>query len=156
MDLNQQIQDLIDNAPQDGTTPDAVKAIAPALQFVAQQLKHPQYYILQTLDGRWVMTALNHRTQANTQKNVIYAFSDLKDAAASLYAKDPQVMAMPIPVTHALFQMVAMNTLDSIIFFEAPGNANVGTEVTRENLQSLIQLHLQQAQAGASLPPDIA
>jgi hypothetical protein len=156
MNLDEQLQVLIDNAPQDGTTPDAIKAIAPALKLVAGQLKHPQYYVLQTLEQNWVMTTLSHRTQSSVSKNVIYAFPTLKDASSGPYAKDPQVIAIPVWVTHILFQMVAMQTVDSIVFFEEPGNPNAGTEVTRQELQQLIQLHLQTLKSTPAIPPDIA
>jgi hypothetical protein len=156
MDIQQQIQALIDNAPQDGTTPAAIEAIAPALRAIAEQLKHPQYYVLQTLEQNWVMTTINHRTQPNLAKNVIYAFPTLKDATAAPYAKDPQVISMPVPVIHILFQMVAMQTVDSIIFFEIPNNSNAGTEVTRQDLQNLIQEQLQKRQGVSTIPPNIA
>lgn len=157
MDLDQQIQELLDQAPDDGVTPGAVQAIAPALKLVAGQLKHPQYHILQTLDGRWVMVTMNNQTQANTSKNVVYAFSTLKDAMTSPATKDPQVIAVPIPVTHILFQMVAMTSIDGIVFFEIPGNPQKGSEVTRESIQQLIQAHLRPLQPPPASPPsDIA
>ncbi|MBD2461112.1 hypothetical protein H6G89_08660 [Oscillatoria sp. FACHB-1407] len=156
MDIQQQIKTLIDNAPQDGTTPAAIEAIAPALKLIAEQLKHPEYYILQTLEQNWVMTTLSHRTQPDVSKNVIYAFPTLKDATAAPYAKDPQVISIPVPVIHILFQMVAMQTVDSIVFFENSGNTSAGTEVTRQDLQNLIQVHLQKMQGTQSVPPNIA
>lgn len=156
MNLDEQIQALVDHAPKDGSTPAAIEAIAPALKLIAGQLKHPQYYILQTLEQNWVMTTLSHRTQPTVSKNVIYAFPTLKDASVGPYAKDPQVIAIPVPITHILFQMVAMQTVDSIVFFEIPGNSNAGTEVTRQDLQNLIQLHLQKDKGMSSVPPDIA
>ena len=61
MDLDSQIQTLVKEAPNDGVTSDAVIAIAPALKAIASQLKHPQYYILQTLDQSWVMTSLSSK-----------------------------------------------------------------------------------------------
>lgn len=155
MDLDSQIQDLIQQAPQDGVVPGAVEAIAPALKFIAGQLKHPQYYVLQTLEQGWVMTTLSHRTQPNAEKNIIYGYPTLKDALSGAFSRDPQIIALPIPVTHILFQMVAMTQVDSVIFFETPGNLNQATEVTRDNLQSLIQMHLQQSQEGV-VPTDIA
>lgn len=156
MDLDQQIQELIQQAPNDGATPAAVEAIAPALKQIAEQLQHPQYYILQTLEQRWAMTTLNHQAQPELQKNVVYAYADLKDALASPVAKDPQIMAFPVLVTHILFQMVAMTTVDSVIFFEFSGNLNAGTEVTRANVQELVQLYLKGVQGFFSVPPDIA
>ena len=162
MNLNQQIQVLIDNAPQDGTTPQVVRAIAPVLKQIAQQLHHSQYYILQTLNSDWVSTVLSNRGNPNLEKRVIYAFPTREDALAvpSSMPKMP-AYALPMPVTHILFQLVAMEAVNSIVFFETPGNRSAAIEVRREDLQSLIQLHLQQSQSQqrtkrSNLPPDIA
>jgi hypothetical protein len=161
MDLEQQIQVLIDQAPQDGTMPKIIEAIAPVLTLLANQLRQLEYYILQTLDQGWVMTTLSNRAQPEVEKNVIYAFSTLKDAADFQSVSDPQIMATAVPVTHILFQMLAIDTVDSTIFFDTPGNLAAGTEVRREDLQHLIQTQLQQIQSlprsyPSNLPPDIA
>lgn len=161
MDLDQQIQALIDNAPQDGTTPQVVEAIAPALLLLAQQLRHLHYYILQSLDGNWVITTLSNRTRPTLEKQVIYAFPTSKDAsrAASPSATPPVVT--PVPVIHILFQMVAMEILDSIVFFETPGNVEVGSEVKRSDVQNLVRVQLERYQSSLraksrNIPPDIA
>jgi hypothetical protein len=66
-------------------------------------------------------------------------------------------MALPVPVTHIIFQMLAMKPIDSIIFFETPGNVNTGIEVRREDVQTMIQTQLRQTQPPPStLPPNIA
>lgn len=157
MDLDSQIQSLVTDAPGDGLTPDAVLAIAPALKALAGQLKHAQYYILQTLDQNWVMTAVSNRNQPDTKKNIIYAFPTLKDVEAGPHSvKDPQVMALPVPVTHILFQMLAMKPVDSIIFFDTPGKLSRGVEVRRQDVQALVQAQLQQARNGSEIPPDMA
>jgi hypothetical protein len=156
MDLDQQIQVLIQNAPQDGTTPKIVTAIAPALTSLARQLKHLQYYILQTLDQSWVLTTLSNRAQPQVEKKVIYAFPTLKDVTAGPQSlKDPQIIALPVPVTHILFQMTAMETIDSTIFFETPGDTVKGTEIHRQELQDLIQTQLKQTLV-KQVPPNIA
>lgn len=156
MDLDQQIQGLINNAPQDGTTPRAVTAIAPVLIQLAQRLKHLQYYVLQTLDQSWVVTTLSNRAQPSLEKNVIYAFPTLKDVTAAPQSlKDPQIIALAVPVTHILFQMTAMDTVDSAVFFETPGDALAGTEIHRHQLQALIQKHLQQS-LPQQVPPNFA
>ncbi|MGQ4646004.1 hypothetical protein [Lyngbya aestuarii] len=144
MDLKQQIQLLIDNAPQDGTTPKVVEAIAPILTLLASQLKHSEYYVLQTIDQGWVLTTLSNRSQPDVEKNVIYAFSTLKDAADFQSVSDPQIIAMPVPVTHILFHMLALEVVSSIVFFDTPGNLTLGTEVHRDDLRKLIQAELQQ------------
>ncbi|PSN18025.1 hypothetical protein C7271_14695 [filamentous cyanobacterium CCP5] len=156
MDLDSQIESLITDAPNDGLTADAVQAIAPALKALAGQLKHAQYYVLQTIDQNWVMTSLGNRTQPETRKNIIYAYPTLKDVEKGPHpVKDPQVMALPVPVTHILFQMLAMKPVESIIFFDTPGRLSRGIEVRRQDVQALIQAQLQQAQ-GNQIPPDMA
>ncbi|PSB33606.1 hypothetical protein [Stenomitos frigidus] len=159
MNIDQQIQELIDDAPQDGSTPALVATIAPVLKFLASQLRHTQYYIVQTLDQNWAITALENRAQPGLEKNVIYAFCNLKDVSAGPYPmNDPQMMALPIPVTHILFQMLATEMIHSVIFFDAPSNTAAGTEIQREQLSELIESHLLQNQqrSEATLPPDIA
>lgn len=156
MNIDQQLQVLIHDAPKYGVTSAEVQAIAPALKGIAEQLKHPQYYVLQTDEQGWLMTTLAQSTQSNVTKNVVYVFPTLKDVMTSSYAQlDPQVAALPIPVTHILFQMLAMKPIDSIVFFETPGDLRFGTEIGREALMQLIQLHLQQFRS-QPLPPDIA
>lgn len=161
MDLAQQIQALINNAPQDGTTPKAVEAIAPVLTLLANQLRHLEYHILQTLDQGWVLTTLSNRAQPEIEKNVIYAFPTLKDAADFQSVSDPQIITTTVPVTHILFQMLAIDTVNSTVFFDTPGNLTAGTEVRRDDLQHLIQAQLQRIQLvpksyPSNLPPDIA
>ena len=161
MDLAQQIQALINNAPQDGTTPKAVEAIAPVLTLLASQLRHLEYHILQTLDQGWVLTTLSNRAQPEIEKNVIYAFPTLKDAADFQSVSDPQIITTTVPVTHILFQMLAIDTVNSTVFFDTPGNLTAGTEVRRDDLQHLIQVQLQRIQLvpksyPSNLPPDIA
>jgi hypothetical protein len=155
--LEAQIQELISNAPQDGTTPLLMEAIAPALKELAERLRHLNYFVAQTLDGSWAVTLLSHDTISDLQKQVIYAYPTLKDVSSGPYPmQDPQLIALPIPVTHILFQMAAMETVDSVIFFETPGNTTVGTEIQRTDLQTLVQAQLQQRFAPPQVPPDLA
>lgn len=171
MDLNKQIQVLIDDAPQDGVTPQIVAAIAPGLKLLAAKLRHLQYYILQSYAANvaeagespaaWVVTTLSDRANSKITKQVIYAFPTLKDASAvSLAELEPQVVAQAIPVANILFQLFALETVDSIIFFETPGDLNTGIEIRRADLQSLIQFQLQQFSEPSirpsQIPPDIA
>lgn len=162
MNLDQQIKLLIDNAPPDGRTRKMVQAIAPAIKQVAQQLQHSQYFILQTLNRDWVLTVLSNRGNPNLEKRVIYAFPTGDDAKkAPSTTPQAQAIALPIPVTHILFEMLAREAVNSIVFFEIPGNLTVATEVQRQDLQYLIGVHLQQTQSPrrtkpSNLPPDIA
>ncbi len=161
MDLDLQIRSLIDKAPPDGSTPQILEAISPALRLLAQQLEHLEYFILQNFDRSWAMTVLSNLKQPGREKRVIYAWSNLKDASQAPAAAGDRVLPVSIPVTHILFQMLALEGLDSIVFFETPGNLEVGTQVSREQVQNLINVYLQQYRStllsnSSNLPPDIA
>lgn len=161
MDLDAQIQLLIDNAPQDGITSRVVAAIAPGLKLLAQKLRHSQYYILQSIDSSWVVTTLSNRINPDFEKRVIYAFPFLKDIPVSTTELEADLIAVPLPVTQILFQLTALETVDSMIFFETLGDLTNGVEIRREDIQNLIQLQLKQQSSVPinspnQLPPDIA
>ncbi|XZO00651.1 MAG: hypothetical protein ACM65L_19330 [Microcoleus sp.] len=161
MDLDLQIRSLIDKAPPDGSTPQILEAISPALRLLAQQLEHLEYFILQNFDRSWAMTVLSNLKQPGREKRVIYAWSSLKDASQAQATAGDRVLPVSIPVTHILFQMLALEGLDSIVFFETPGHLEVGTQVSREQVQNLINVYLQQYRStllsnSSNLPPDIA
>jgi hypothetical protein len=160
MTLDQQLQSLISDAPRDGSTPEMVASIAPVLKTMAQRLRHLEYFVVQTLDQSWVMVTLEDRTQSMGMKNVIYAFSTLKDVSSGLIdLSDPNLIAMPVPVTHLLFQMLAMDNSYSTIFFETPGDVSVGTEIARLDLEKRVQefwQNLADADAQSNIPNDIA
>ncbi|MCX7593784.1 MAG: hypothetical protein N2235_08490 [Fischerella sp.] len=157
MDLEAQIQLLIEGAPKDGITPKLVAAIAPALSAIAQKLGHSQYYILQNLDGNWVVTTLSSRGNPPVEKQVIYAFPTIQDISTSdSVGLDPQVIAAPMPVTHLLFQLLALEPVDSIVFFDTHGTNTQEIEIKRSDLQILVQQVLQQNRPKGQVPPDIA
>ncbi|MBH8550830.1 hypothetical protein I8751_00165 [Nostocaceae cyanobacterium CENA357] len=157
MDLERQIQLLIDNAPHDGITPNIVAAISPVLSAIAQRLRHSQYYILQNLESEWVLTTLSNRANPGLEKRVIYAFSTIQDVSLIPSAGlDPQIVAKPLPVTHILFQLVALEPVDSIVFLETPGQTTHTVEVQRNELQKLMQQQIKKQQKPKQVPPDIA
>jgi len=160
MDLDLQILELIEKAPADGSTPQILEAIAPALKLLAEQLEHLEYYILQNFDQSWSIAVLSNLKQPGQSKRVIYAWTTLKDASKSVVAGD-RVLPVSIPVTHILFQMLALEGIDSIVFFDTPGNLETGTEVRRDQVQDLINVYLQQYRSTLqsnynNLPSDIA
>ena len=162
MNLDRQLKLLVDEASQYGVPPQVMEqAVTPVLKGFATQLQHSEYYILQTLEGDWVLTTLSRRSQPKQEKKVIYAFSTLKDAANFQGTSDPHIMAMSVPVTHLLFQLFSLEPVDSIIFMETPGNLTAGTEIYRAELQKLIQRQLQQLDSfpkakPSNIPPNIA
>ncbi|MGL5064497.1 MAG: hypothetical protein ACRC62_31295 [Microcoleus sp.] len=160
MDLDRQIQTLIEKAPRDGSTPQILEAIAPALLLLAQQLQHLEYFILQTVEQSWAVTVLSNLKQPGSEKTVIYAFPSQKDASGVAVGGD-RAVPVRLPVVHILFQILALESIDSIVFFETPGSVEAGTEVSREQVQKLIGAYLQQYRSNpnsnsGNLPPDIA
>jgi non-ribosomal peptide synthetase component E (peptide arylation enzyme) len=154
MNIDEQLQILIDNTSEYGIVPVVMEqAIAPVLKLFAQQLKYQDYFILQNLDQNWLLTTISHPQQPDLVKKVIYAFSTVKDAAKFQGAADPSIYAAPLPITHILFQLLAIPELNSMIFLENPGNLTTGTEIVCDRLHELIQEQLKQLD---NIPPDIA
>ena len=157
MNLQAQIQSLIDNAPQDGITPQLIAAIAPALTKIAQKLRFSEYYILQNPEQEWVLTTLSKSSNPQLQKQVIYAYPTLQDVSTtSGVGLDPQMIAAPIGVIEILFQIMALEPVDSIIFFDSPGTTTNAVEIERTRVQSMIESSLQQNPYQTNIPPDIA
>jgi len=162
MDLDTQLQELIDDAPADGKMPRVMeKAIAPVLKLFATKLQHLEYYILQSMDRRPLLVSLAHRTQPASNKKVIYAFATLEDATSSQgNTPNPELIALPVPTSHILFQMTGISELDSTVFFDRPGDLSRGTEILREDLQAAIARQIQGLRLpktpGRNVPPDIA
>ncbi|MBU6185612.1 MAG: hypothetical protein ACKO3I_03510 [Synechococcales cyanobacterium] len=156
MDLDQQLQVLIDNAPQDGVTPHAIAAIAPALKAIASQLQHQDYYIVQTLNQEWVLLTLSRTNQPQVTKTVVYAFPSLQDISLSpSFQAEPNRIAVPFPVTHLLFQLSSITSIDSVIFREIPDDSSSDVELKSSDIQSLLQHHLHHY-FSPNIPSDLA
>jgi hypothetical protein len=157
MDLEAQIQLLIHDAPQDGITPKIITAITPVLYAIASSLRHSQYYILQDIEEHWILTTLSNRANPKLEKRVVYAFPTTHDATANITAvPNSQIVAAPLPVIHILFQLIALEPVDSIVFFETSGTTTDSFEVKRSNLQALIQQAIEKDSSHSLIPPDIA
>lgn len=154
MDLKPQLQILIDDAPNYGLSSVVIEqAIAPVLEILGQQLEHLEYYILQNLSDEWVLYSISDRDQNQSPKKVIYAFSSLQDAADFQGKQDPNILAAPLPITHILFRLFSLASIDSMVFFTQPGNFKTAIELKRNDLQNLIQQQLKQL---VNIPNDIA
>lgn len=158
MKLDRQLQILIDEAPQQGV-PSLVmeKVVSPVLKAFATQLQHLEYYVLQSRDRDWVVSTISHLERPQQEKRVIYAFSTAKDAIASQENFDLQMTSISLPVTHLLFQLLALESADSIIFLETPGNLEKGTEILRAKLQASIEMQLQNIKTPSkNIPSNLA
>ena len=152
MNLNQQLRTLIEEAPEYGVPAQVMEnAVTPVLKLLAQRLQHLEYYTLQTLEGGWVLTILSSSAEPQVEKKVVYAFATVNDAATFQGTPNPQILATAIPVTHILFQLLALKEVDSILFMDTPGDLSTGIEIRRDDLQKLVQMQLQQL--GSPSPP---
>jgi hypothetical protein len=157
LDLDRQIQDLIDNAPSEGGTQKAIaQAVAPVLKALASKMQYLEYGLIRGRDRGWLVTTLSNRTQPNLEKKVIYAFSTARDAQAFHRSDQGGFEVEFVPVIHILFQILALEEVDSVVFMETPGNFERGTEVRRVDLQELVARQLQEGARSRSLPPDLA
>jgi hypothetical protein len=155
-EIQAQIETLIANAPQDQQTLAGVRAIAPALERIAQELKYPAYCILQSLDQRWQTTTLKHRQQPKREKTVIYAYADRQDAiSAGQVQLSHQLLVVSAPLIQLLFQMLSLEGVDSFIFLEDSSNLNAGKEITRQEIQLAVHAQLQKL-VQPTPPPDLA
>jgi hypothetical protein len=139
--LEQQMQQLIVDAPQDGKTPQAMAAIAPILLQVAQQFGQSEYYILQSIQQNWQITTLQNRTQPDLTKTVIYGYAELKDATQA--GRDPNLMAQAIPALDLLFQFISLPNINSLILLERQSGETQSLEIHQSELKQLIQKQLQ-------------
>jgi non-ribosomal peptide synthetase component E (peptide arylation enzyme) len=154
MELEQQLQILIDEASQYGVPSLVMRlAVTPVLALFAEQLQHLEYFVVQNLAQDWILTTITNSNQPQQEKQVIYAFATAKDAANFQGSADPNAIAVPLPVTHILFQLFSLKQVDSLIFFDIPGNWQTGKEVNRAYLQTMIKEQLQQL---TKIPPNIA
>lgn len=154
MQLEQQLQILLDEAPQHGI-PTAVmqQAVIPVLKAFAQKLRYEQYYLIESDRGDWLLTTLSHRDNPELEKTVIYAFATSEDANQFQKGFNSVLSTTVIPVTYLLFQLFAIEQVNSLIFLETPGNIEAGKEISRADLRISIQKQLQQLQ---TTPPFIA
>lgn len=143
--LDQQLQTLIAQAPADGQTPQALQRIAPILRQLAESLPELHYYIAQSPEGNWESVTLQHRQTPHLTKTVIYAYATPTQAEANTAAG--RVVA-EISVIALLFQLLALEPVDSIIFVPRHSQAP-SQELQRQDLQ-------QQIYQALSIPPDLA
>ncbi len=152
MELEQQLAEIINEAPDFGVPAIvAEKAIAPVLKLFAEQLKYVKYYVLQNLEEDWVLTTIAN-PQTSQEKQVIYAFVSVQDAATFQGKTNPDLIALPISIVQLLFRLFSLQQVDSLIFLENSRDLNQGVEIKREHLANLIKTQIEQLQT----PPNIA
>jgi hypothetical protein len=142
MDLQAQIQALIEDAPEDEITQEGIQVVAIALAEIAQGLAHTEYYVLQNFEGQWQVTTLQHRTQEELQKTVLYVYGSLTDATK--VGQSGELIAAPVPVVQLLFQFFSFETVDSFLFIDDAQQPDQIRELKRQDLQALVQAYLKE------------
>lgn len=145
MNLQEQVNRLIADAPQDGQTPQAIRTIVPILLAQAQAFPQLIYYVLQTPNQQWQVVTLEHRHHPGQKKSVIYAYGS---EALALRHGEVGLGAYPMPIIDLLFQLLAMEPVDSLLILE-DGAAEDGSEISRAQLQRKIIQAL-------TVPPNLA
>jgi hypothetical protein len=152
MDIPAQVQALIEEAPPDATMQEGIQVVAEVLGQVASGLGHQQYYILQNLENQWQITTLEHRAQPEMQKNVLYAYGHLTDATQFGQAAD--LIAVPVQTLPLLFQFFSLNAVDSLLFVDEANQLDQMKELSRADLQAVVQASLQEQLQGDVLTDD--
>ncbi|MEA5421072.1 hypothetical protein VB712_17740 [Spirulina sp. CCNP1310] len=148
MDIEAQLQQLLHHAPQDGKTPQLLeRAVIPVLRAYGAKMQHRDYYIMQNAQQRWVLTTLSNRATPQLEKKVVYGFSSPQDAVTFSGRGNPDLRPVALPIMQILFQLFAMKPVDSLVFFEQPGELSQGKEVKRQELEALVQQQLRQPPA---------
>ncbi len=145
MELNQQLQNLIEEAPNYGVPAVIMEnGVIPVINAFAQQLNYSEYYLRQTPDDNLLLTILSSKQNPEIEKKVIYAFPSVKDAQEfpDSTLKDANIIAQALPVTQILFQMFTMKGVDSVIFLDRPEDYQQSKEIYCHKLQSAIKQHL--------------
>ncbi|MGB3296896.1 MAG: hypothetical protein WBA76_01410 [Phormidesmis sp.] len=158
MNIDQQLQDLIEGAPPEADLKQAIETVSPIILAIAKQLKHSEYYILQSVNKQWLQATITHKDSPTQPKKVVYAYPSLAAAAADKLAKsNPGLMALPIPVARLLFQLPSIEPVDSLIFLETDAR-DQAIEVRRTDLKTLFQNQLTHSDSSAKskLPPNLA
>ncbi len=137
MTIEAQVQTLIAESPPDLSNSGGMQIVAAVLGQVALNLEHQEYFLLQNLQQQWQITTLQHRSQPELQKTVLYAYGYLADATREGQSAD--LIAVPIPVVQLLFQVFSVEQVDSLIFVDKPGNREQVRELKRKDLQATVQ-----------------
>jgi hypothetical protein len=143
MSLTQQIENLVESAPDD--LQNTIAALAPALEKAAKQLCL-QYFVAIGATGQWIATTLQNR-QSQQEITVVYGFANVSDLQAFYQKSSDSVV---LPVIDLLFQLTALDDIDRLIFFDS-ADFSRGKHVSKLDLQKSIE---QQLKSAATLPPE--
>lgn len=146
--LDRQVALLVQSTP-DQETASAVSLIASVLKAIAQNLKHVNYFVIQDLEGGWLLTPLSNHDNPELEKTTIYAYCDRTAANIDrLKLNDENLECAEYSVIDMLFRLIGMKQVDSIVFFDRATDTQRGIEVIRTDIESLCEKQIKRAQFG--------
>ncbi len=143
MELTQQVTNLITEAPADLQS--AIAAMAPVLESAAKTLGQLSYWVGCSGEGDWLVVTLQH-PQTQEEKKAIYCFSHEADLQQS---NKTAMDTVEIPTIDLLFQLLALEGVDQLVFFNSIEFAQ-GRTLERAGLQRAIEGHLRQVSQEAN------
>jgi hypothetical protein len=146
--LDRQVTLLVENTP-DEETASAVRLVASVLKVIAQKLKHTTYFVIQDIDGGWLLTPLSNHENPEVEKTTIYAYCDRIPANIDrMKLNDENLECAEFNVVDMLFRLIGMKQVDSIVFFDRATDTQNGIEIVRIEIESLCEKQIKRAQFG--------
>lgn len=146
--LDHQVTLLVQSTP-DAETASAVSMITAVLKAIAQNLKYTSYFIIQDLEGGWLLTPLSNHENPEIEKVTIYAYCDRIPANIEcLKLNDENLECAEYSVVEMLFRLMGMKQVDSIVFFDRATDTQHGIEISRTDIEQLCEKQIKRAQFG--------
>jgi hypothetical protein len=143
-ELTDQVITLIQDAPDDRTTPQGIATIAPLFAKIAlSRLNHAYYHVIQDEAGALLRIISTHSKHSSGEKTMVFAFSTEEEASLERDNLDePNALIIKVAVLELLFRFWALNWCDALIFFDRPGDRTQGHAITHAELTNLLQQEL--------------
>jgi hypothetical protein len=146
--LDRQVALLVQGTP-DAETASAVSLIASVLKAIAQNLKYTIYFVIQDIEGGWLLTPLSNHDNPEMEKTTIYAYCDRTPANIDrLRLNDDHLECGEYNIVDMLFRLIGMKQLDSIVFFDRATDTQNGIEIARTDIEELCEKQIKRAQFG--------
>ena len=146
--LDRQVTLLVESTP-DEETASAVRLIASVLKAIAQKLRHTNYFVIQDIEGGWLLTPLSNHDSPEIEKTTIYAYCDRTPANIDrLRLNDENLECGQYNVIDMLFRLIGMKQVDSIVFFDRATETQKGIEISRTDIEELCEKQIKRAQFG--------
>lgn len=144
--LDRQVTLLVESTP-DEETASAVRLIASVLKAIAKNLRHTVYFVIQDIDGGWLLTPLSNHDNPEVEKTTIYAYCDRTPANIDrLRLNDQNLECGEFNVIDMLFRLIGMKQVDSIVFFDRATDTQNGIEIGRADIEELCEKQIKRAQ----------